>query len=70
MSQPPGRRVIVRSLDNTLRMVQLEPTEWILGDSHIEALVDGYGQGITHLWLEGGTLLATAGQSMTVRLAD
>jgi acyl-CoA thioesterase II len=70
MSQPLGRRVMTRSLDNTLRMVQLEPTEWILCDIHIEALVGGYGQGIAHLWSEGGTLLATASQSMTVRLAD
>ena len=35
-----------RSLDNTLRMVQLKPTEWILCDIRIHALVGGYAQGI------------------------
>jgi acyl-CoA thioesterase len=68
VSQPLGRRAKTRSLDNTLRMVRLEPTEWILCDIHIQALVGGYGQGIAHLWSQGGVLLATASQSMSVRL--
>jgi acyl-CoA thioesterase len=68
VSQPLGRRVMSRSLDNTLRMVQLEPTEWVLCDIRIQALVDGYGHGVAHLWSERGTLLATASQSMSVRL--
>jgi acyl-CoA thioesterase-2 len=66
-SQPLGRRVMTRSLDNTLRMVQLEPTEWVLCDIHMQALVGGYGQGIAYLWSQQGTLLATASQSMKVR---
>ncbi len=68
VSQPLGRRVKSRSLDNTLRMVHLEPTEWILCDIRIQALVGGYGQGIAYLWSEEGALLATASQSMSVRL--
>ena len=59
-----------RSLDNTLRMVQLEPTEWVLCDIRIQALVDGYGQGCATLWSQSGSLLATASQSMSVRLWD
>lgn len=70
VSQPLGRRVMSRSLDNTLRMVQLEPTEWVLCDIHIEALVGGFGQGIAYLWSQAGTLLATASQSMSVRVWD
>jgi acyl-CoA thioesterase II len=70
LSQPLGRRVMSRSLDNTVRVVHLEPTEWVLCDIHIQALVDGYGQGVAYLWSERGALLATASQSMSVRAWD
>ncbi len=70
VSQPLGRRVMSRSLDNTLRVVQLEPTEWVLCDIRIQALVDGYGQGVAYLWSQQGSLLATASQSMSVRFWD
>ncbi len=50
-----GRRVMSRSLDNTLRVVRLEPTEWVLCDIRIQALVGGYGQGVAYLWSETGT---------------
>ncbi len=68
VSQPLGRRAMGRSLDNTLRMVQLLPTEWVLCDIRIHALVSGYAQGIAFLWSESGELLATASQSIGVRL--
>jgi acyl-CoA thioesterase II len=68
VSQPLGRRAMGRSLDNTLRMVQLKPTEWVLCDIRMHALVGGYGQGIAFLWSEEGELLATASQSIGVRL--
>jgi acyl-CoA thioesterase len=68
VSQALGQRVMGRSLDNTLRVVQLEPTEWVLCDIRIQALVGGYAQGVGYLWSEGGSLLATASQSMSVRL--
>jgi acyl-CoA thioesterase-2 len=67
VSQPLGRRVMSRSLDNTLRMVRVVPTEWVLCDIRIQALVGGYGQGVAHLWSQEGDLLATASQSMSVR---
>jgi acyl-CoA thioesterase len=57
-----------RSLDNTLRMVQLKPTEWVLCAIRIHALVGGYAQGTAFLWSEDGDLLATASQSIAVRL--
>jgi acyl-CoA thioesterase len=69
MAQPIGRRVFSRSLDNTLRVVRLEPTEWVLCDIRIQALAGGYGQGTAFLWSESGNLLATASQSMSVRYA-
>jgi acyl-CoA thioesterase len=70
VSQPIGRNVMSHSLDNTLRVVSLEPTEWVLCDIRIQALVGGYGQGVAYLWSQGGSLLATAGQSMRVGLWD
>jgi acyl-CoA thioesterase len=57
-----------RSLDNTIRMVQLEPTEWVLLEIKMHALVDGYAQGTAFMWSEHGTLLATASQSLSIRL--
>ncbi len=69
VSQPLGRRVWSRSLDNTLRVVRLEPTEWVLCDLRVQALASGYAQGTAFLWSEAGGLLATASQSMSVRFA-
>lgn len=66
--QPLGRHTMGRSLDNTLRVVQLAPTEWVLCDLRIHALAGGFGQGMAFLWSEDGALLATASQSMTIRL--
>jgi acyl-CoA thioesterase II len=67
-SQPLGVRTMGRSLDNTLRVVRLVPTTWVLCDIHMHALAHGFGHGLAHLWAEDGTLLATASQSISVRL--
>ncbi len=69
ISQALGRRVSSNSLDNTLRMVRPDahPTEWILADVRVQAVADGFGHGVVHLWAEDGTLLATASQSAIVR---
>jgi len=67
-SQPLGVRTMGRSLDNTLRVVRLVPTAWVLCDIHMHALAHGFGHGLAHLWAEDGTLLATASQSISVRL--
>ena len=69
-SQPMGRRTMGRSLDNTLRIATLEPTEWVLCDIHMHALANGFGQGTAFLWSERGTLLATASQSIAARFWD
>jgi acyl-CoA thioesterase len=68
LSEPFGRRVRGRSLDNTLRVVQLEQTEWVLCDIRMHALVGGYGQGTAFLWSERGTLLATASQTVAAKV--
>jgi acyl-CoA thioesterase-2 len=58
------------SLDNTLRVVSIVPTEWVLADIRIHAVDHGFGHGLAHLWAEDGSLLATASQSVIVRYWD
>lgn len=70
IGQALGRRVSSNSLDNTLRMVrpaEPHPTEWVLADVRVQAVADGFGHGVVHLWAEDGSLLATASQSAIVR---
>jgi acyl-CoA thioesterase len=55
------------SLDNTIRIAHLVPTEWVLLDIRVHAIWGGFGHGLVHLWAEDGTLLATASQSAIVR---
>ncbi len=58
------------SLDNTIRFGQMQPTEWVLCDNSVEYLGNGFGHGTVHLWSDSGVLLATASQSMIVRVPD
>ena len=55
------------SLDNTLRIVRLVPTSWVLLDIRVHAVDHGFGHGLAHMFAEDGTLLATASQSCVVR---
>lgn len=68
IGQALGRAGGGNSLDNTLRVYRLVPTEWVLLDIRIHAVAHGFGHGVVHLWSEGGTLLATASQSTIVRI--
>lgn len=67
IGQGLGRRAGGNSLDNTLRVARLVPTEWVLADVRIHAVQNGFGHGLVHLWADDGTLLATASQSTMVR---
>jgi acyl-CoA thioesterase len=66
--QPLGRRAMGRSLDNTIRIARLVPTEWVLIEIHMHALWNGFSQGTGFLWSYDGTLLGTASQSMSTKL--
>ena len=68
IGQALGRTGGGNSLDNTLRVYRLVPTEWVLLDIRIHAVAHGFGHGVVHLWSEDGTLLATASQSTIVRM--
>jgi acyl-CoA thioesterase len=48
-------------------VARLVPTDWVLLDVRIEAITNGFGHGLVHLWAQDGTLLATASQSTIVR---
>ncbi len=56
------------SLDNTLRVVKLVSTNWILLDIQIHGVQNGFGHGEVHMWAEDGTLLAVASQSCIARM--
>lgn len=70
LSQPLGYHTMGRSLDNTIRVATLEPTEWVLTEIHMHALSGGFAQGTAFMWSESGTLLATASQSIAARRWD
>jgi acyl-CoA thioesterase len=65
-----GRRAGGNSLDNTIRIMNVTPTEWVLCDIHVHGMANGFGHGRAHLWSEDGVLLATASQSMIVRVFE
>jgi acyl-CoA thioesterase len=69
VGQALGVRGGGNSLDNTLRVVQLVPTEWVLLDILIDAVERGFGHGSVRMYAEDGTLLATASQTCIVRVA-
>lgn len=58
------------SLDNTLRVVRIVPTEWVLLDIQVDGIDRGFGHGTVRQYAEDGTLLATASQSTIVRFWD
>ncbi|WP_439814630.1 acyl-CoA thioesterase [Zavarzinia sp. CC-PAN008] len=55
------------SLDNTLRIHRLVPTEWVLCDIWLSGMADGFAHGDANLFSQDGVLMATASQSMIVR---
>jgi acyl-CoA thioesterase len=67
VSQALGTRAFGSSLDNTLRIVELVPTDWVLLDIRIHGVAHGFGHGLVHLWTTEGRLLGTASQSTIVR---
>ena len=62
-----GMRGSGNSLDNTLRVARIVPSDWVLLDIRVHAVEHGFGHGAVHLWAEDGTLMGTASQTVIIR---
>ena len=70
ISHALGRQAGGNSLDNTIRMVEIVPTDWVLCDVRIDAAYGGVIHGAMKLYARDGRLMATASQSMLLRVWD
>lgn len=70
LSNAIGANVMANSLDNTIRFRCVTPTEWVLCDIRIHGVSDGFAHGRMHQFAQDGTLMATASQSMILRMAE
>lgn len=65
-----GRDAGGNSLDNTIRFGRIVPTRWVLCDIRIQGAHGGFAHGDMRLFAQSGELMATASQSMILRVRD
>lgn len=65
-----GKNAGGNSLDNTLRIRRIVPTEWVLCEIRISGVHGGFAHGSMSLFAEDGELMATASQSLIVRVRE
>lgn len=65
-----GRNAGGNSLDNTLRLITITPTDWVLCDVTVTGVAHGVAHGAMRLFSQDGQLMATASQSMILRIRD
>jgi len=65
-----GQNAGGNSLDNTLRIRRIVPTDWVLCDIRISGVYGGFGHGAMSLFAQDGELMATASQSVIVRVRE
>lgn len=65
-----GRMAGGNSLDNTIRIMQIEQSEWVLCETEIHAAHHGFGHGTMRMFSQSGKLLAIASQSFILRFFD
>lgn len=65
-----GRRGGGNSLDNTLRVARIVPTDWVLCDVRISAAARGFGHGAIHMFAQDGTMMASGSQSAILRFME
>lgn len=63
-----GRDAGGNSLDNTVRFRKIVPTNWVLCDIQIQGIHGGFVHGQMQLFSENGELMATASQSLILRV--
>jgi len=62
-----GERLSSNSLDNTLRVLDVHPTEWYLLEIEVAGIRHGFGHGQIRIWGDDGRLQAIASQSVVAR---
>jgi acyl-CoA thioesterase-2 len=65
-----GQSASANSLDNTLRVRRIAPTDWVLCEIRVTQVHHGYAYGDMHLFAQDGELMATASQSVIVRMPN
>lgn len=55
------------SLDNSIRIVNVVPTEWVMCECDVRAIQNGVGHATMNMWSQDGVLLAVASQSFIFR---
>lgn len=65
-----GREAGGNSLDNSIRFHRMVKTGWLLCDVQIHGIANGFAHGRMHIFAESGELIATASQSLILRLRD
>ena len=63
-----GQHAGGNSLDNTIRIRTIVPTDWVLCDIRIQGVHAGFGHGDMNLFSRDGVLMATASQSVIIRM--
>lgn len=65
-----GKHAGGNSLDNTLRIRRIVPTDWVLCDVRMMGVHGGFAHGAMYLYARDGELMATASQSLIVRIRE
>lgn len=65
-----GRQAGANSLDNTIRIRRIVPTEWVCCDIQIHGVHNGFVHGQMNMFSRDGELMATGSQSAILRFWD
>ena len=65
-----GEFAIASSLDNSMRVLNVEQCEWVLCETELHGIFNGVGQITQRMWSQQGTLMAVASQSYILRLMN